>query len=71
MAHMLAQFRPVFEGWWASMSTPELSEALCQRIIEGVLAEADGRSTRELAAERDAKLVAIMRVIASRSAMQP
>ena len=64
MTHMLAQFRPVFEGWWASMSTPELTEALCARIIEGVAAEAGGRSVRDLAAERDALLVEIMEAIA-------
>jgi carnitine 3-dehydrogenase len=64
MTHMLAQFRPVFEGWWASMSTPELTEALCARIIEGVEAEAGSRSVRDLAAERDALLVEIMGVIA-------
>ena len=25
IAHMLEQFKPAFESWWASMSTPELS----------------------------------------------
>jgi carnitine 3-dehydrogenase len=65
MTHMLAQFAPVFEGWWASMDTPELTEALCQQIIDGVRAEAAGRSVQELGAERDALLVAIMRTIAS------
>lgn len=66
MAHMLAQFAPVFEGWWASMGTPELTDALCRQIIDGVEAEAAGRSVQELGAERDALLVAIMRTIASR-----
>jgi carnitine 3-dehydrogenase len=66
MAHMLAQFRPVFEGWWASMSTPELTDDLCNRIIEGVRAEAGGRSIGELAAERDELLVALMQMIAAR-----
>jgi carnitine 3-dehydrogenase len=65
MTHMLAQFAPVFEGWWASMGTPELTEALRQQIIDGVQAEAAGRSVQELGAERDALLVAIMRTIAS------
>lgn len=65
MTHMLAQFAPVFEGWWASMGTPELTDALCRQIIDGVRAEAAGRSVQELGAERDALLVAIMRTIAS------
>ncbi len=66
MTHMLAQFRPVFEGWWASMGTPELTDALCREIIDGVRNEARGRSIQELAAERDALLVALMRLIAER-----
>jgi carnitine 3-dehydrogenase len=66
MTHMLAQFRPVFEGWWVSMSTPELTDELCTQIIEGVQAEAGGRSIQELAAERDELLVALMQMIAAR-----
>ena len=46
------------------MSTPELTEALCARIIEGVATEAGSRSVRDLAAERDALLVEIMAVVA-------
>ena len=64
MTHMLEQFRPVFEGWWASMGTPELTDAVCQRIIDGVEAEAAGRSIADLATERDARLVALLRLLA-------
>jgi len=64
MTHMLEQFRPVFEGWWASMETPELTEAVCKQIIDGVEAEAAGRSIADLATERDARLVALLRLLA-------
>jgi hypothetical protein len=57
---MLDQFKPAFEAWWASMSTPELSEANCQQIIDGVAAEARGRSIAELAAERDKVLLPLL-----------
>jgi 3-hydroxyacyl-CoA dehydrogenase len=61
--HMLAQFRPAFEAWWATMSTPELSEDICRQIIDGVRAEAKGRSIAELAAERDAVLLPLLELV--------
>lgn len=67
MTHMLDQFRPVFEGWWASMVTPELTDDLRRRIIEGVESEAGGRSIAELAAKRDALLIELMRLIADKN----
>lgn len=58
--HMLAQFKPAFEAWWASMSTPELSEENCRMIVEGVKQEAAGRSLADLAQERDAVLLPLL-----------
>jgi 3-hydroxyacyl-CoA dehydrogenase len=66
IAHMLDQFRPAFESWWATMTTPALSDATCRQIIEGVMAEARGRSIAELAAERDAVLLPLLELIAKR-----
>jgi len=60
ITHMLAQFKPAFEAWWASMSTPELSEATIRQIIDGVAAEARGRSIAQLAAERDRILLPLL-----------
>src|ERR1019366_7423551 len=60
ITHMLDQFKPAFEAWWASMSTPELSAATMQQIIDGVAAEAHGRSIVQLAAERDAVLLPLL-----------
>ena len=64
--HMLAQFRPAFEAWWATMSTPELSDENCRQIIEGVKAEANGRSIAELVAQRDAVLLPLLELVARR-----
>ncbi len=64
--HLLAQFKPAFETWWASMSTPELSEENCRTIINGVKAEAAGRSIAALAAERDAVLLPLLEIVAKR-----
>jgi 3-hydroxyacyl-CoA dehydrogenase len=60
MPHMLNQFRPAFEAWWATMTTPELTDATCQQIIDGVMAEAKGKSMAELVAERDAVLLPLL-----------
>jgi len=64
--HMLAQFKPAFETWWASMSTPELSAETCQQIIGGVKAEAAGRSLADLAADRDAVLLPLLEIVAKK-----
>ncbi len=64
--HMLAQFRPVFESWWATMSTPDLSDDTCRQIIDGIKAEASGRSLVQLAAERDAILLPLLELVSRR-----
>jgi len=65
--HLLAQFKPAFESWWETMATPELSDAACRQIIEGVRAEAAGRSMAELVAERDAILLPLLELVSRRS----
>jgi hypothetical protein len=64
---MLDQFKPAFEAWWASMSTPELSDATIKAIIDGVMAEARGRSIAQLAAERDAVRLPLLELTGGRS----
>jgi len=66
MTHMLNQFRPAFEAWWATMTTPELTDAVCRQIIDGVAAEAKGRSIAELARDRDAVLLPLLELVAKR-----
>lgn len=65
--HMLAQFRPAFESWWATMTTPALTEETCRQIIDGVKAEARGRSLSELAAGRDAILLPLLELVSKRT----
>ena len=47
---------------WPTLGNPEMTPALEQRIVDGVLEEADGHSIDELAAERDAMLLALLAV---------
>jgi 3-hydroxyacyl-CoA dehydrogenase len=66
MTHMLAQFRPAFEAWWRTMGTPELTDAVCQQLIEGVVAEARGRDLATLARDRDEVLLPLLELVAKR-----
>jgi len=66
MTHLLELLRPSFAAWWATMTTPELTDAVCQQIIDGVAAEAHGRSIAELARERDAILLPLLELVAER-----
>jgi 3-hydroxyacyl-CoA dehydrogenase len=64
MTHLLEQLGPAFVAWWATMTTPELTDSVCQQIIDGVAAEARGRSIAELARERDAILLPLLERLA-------
>jgi carnitine 3-dehydrogenase len=66
ITHMLEQFRPAFEAWWASMTTPELSEETCRKIIDGLAEEAHERSISELVRERDELLIPLLELVAKR-----
>ncbi len=45
---------------WPDLGTPEMTPAFEQALIDGVVAEADGKAIPEMAADRDRKLVAIL-----------
>jgi carnitine 3-dehydrogenase len=47
---------------WTSLGNPEMTPELKRTIVDGVLQEADGRSVDELAADRDAMLLALQAV---------
>ncbi len=66
ITHMLEQFTPAFEAWWASMTTPELSEDTCRKIIDGLAEEAHERSISELVRERDELLIPLLELVAKR-----
>lgn len=47
---------------WPTLGNPELTLELQEKIVNGVLEEADGHSIDELAAQRDAMLCALLAV---------
>jgi len=50
---------------WPDLGTPEMTPAFEQALIDGVVAEADGKPIAEMAADRDRKLVAILQGVRS------
>jgi 3-hydroxyacyl-CoA dehydrogenase len=59
MDHLMG---PMAEGMWPTLGHPQMTPELEQKIIDGVLDEAAGRSIDELAAQRDAMLLALQAV---------
>lgn len=57
-------FGPAMEKWWETMQgEPELTQDLCETIIAGLQDEAGTRSIDDLEAERDRKLLAILKAL--------
>ena len=50
------------EKRWASLGTPSLTPEVRDKLVQGVTAEAAGRSIAELEAERDAALIALAKL---------
>ncbi|MDO7837521.1 3-hydroxyacyl-CoA dehydrogenase NAD-binding domain-containing protein [Sphingobium sp. HBC34] len=59
----LRHLGPSQQRRWTSLGTPELTPSVCAMLVEGVDAEAAGRSLEQIAAARDRALV---RVLAAR-----
>jgi 3-hydroxyacyl-CoA dehydrogenase len=68
MSHFLDHFGSFMETRWRELGTPALTPALERRLVEGVEAEAAGRSVAALAAMRDACLLDILAVLAKHRA---
>lgn len=60
LAHFLDHLLPAVETWWADLGTPNVDEALKKALVQGVIAEADGRSIADLAKRRDELLTRIV-----------
>jgi carnitine 3-dehydrogenase len=60
MASMLDQFGAALLEPWTRLEAPELTPELRERMVEGCLREAAGRSIAELERERDAFLVDLL-----------
>jgi carnitine 3-dehydrogenase len=59
--HYLDHLGPSQARRWASLGTPDLTEAVKDRIVAGIAEEAGGRSLDTLAARRDAALMGILK----------
>lgn len=59
--HYLDHLGPSQERRWASLGTPSLTEAVKNRIVDGIEAEAAGRSLEVLAERRDRSLIEILK----------
>jgi 3-hydroxyacyl-CoA dehydrogenase len=67
LRHYLDHLGPAQERRWASMRTPRLTEALKARLVAEVETMTGGRSIAALEAERDARLVALLRALGERA----
>ncbi|MGX5803422.1 3-hydroxyacyl-CoA dehydrogenase NAD-binding domain-containing protein [Bradyrhizobium sp. Arg314] len=58
--HFLKQFIGPLTAWWKVLGSPEMTEELQRKLIDGVHAEVGARSIDELAAERDEILLGLL-----------
>ncbi|SMD21974.1 3-hydroxyacyl-CoA dehydrogenase NAD-binding domain-containing protein [Kibdelosporangium aridum] len=63
MAHMLDHFGPSLKSPWTRLDAPELTKHLRDSVVQGCLAEADGRSIEDLVEQRDRAIIAIQRAV--------
>jgi carnitine 3-dehydrogenase len=60
MGHMLDHFGPALLEPWTRLEAPPLTSELRDRVVEGAVAQAGGRSVAELEQQRDAFLVDLL-----------
>jgi 3-hydroxyacyl-CoA dehydrogenase len=60
ITHYLRHLGPSQVRRWESLGTPSLTAEVCDQLIAGIAAEADGRSVSELEAIRDAQLIKVL-----------
>ncbi len=60
MPNYIDHFGPSIERWWQDLGTPSLTPEVRRKLIEGVEAEAAGRTVPELVRERDKLLLAVL-----------
>ena len=61
--HFIEQFGPALKWPWSHLKAPELSNEIIDRFVEGVEAQSQGKSIREMEKIRDDCLVAIQKVL--------
>jgi carnitine 3-dehydrogenase len=62
IAHFMETLMDPLAAMWKSLGNPEMTPELKQTIVDGVLQEANGRTVDDLAADRDAMLLALQAV---------
>jgi len=62
IAHYLQHLGPSQERRWADLGTPKLTPEVCQLLTNGIAVEAAGRSIGQLEQERDAALIARLKL---------
>jgi carnitine 3-dehydrogenase len=62
LRHLLEHIGPGIERWWNDLGRPDLTPAAIDRLVEA-FAEAEFRPIRQLEAERDALLVALLETL--------
>ena len=65
MAHFLDHLVPGIHAWWRTMDEidPEITPDLARALIDGVAAEAGARTIDDLEAERDQRLLALLKML--------
>ena len=61
--HFMDHLAVPLQGWWQDLGDPALTPELQRKIVDGVAAEADGRSIPELAEERDRVLLKVLEAV--------
>ncbi|MFF3877235.1 3-hydroxyacyl-CoA dehydrogenase NAD-binding domain-containing protein [Streptomyces sp. NPDC001978] len=69
--HFMDTLMPRMVASWQELGTPEFTPELEEKIVRGVLEEADGHSVDELAARRDTMLSALLAVRAEHDPSGP
>ena len=65
MATNLDQFGPALKWPWTRLEAPDLTQELRDRMVDGCKVMAGGRHFEDMAAERDRKIVAVLKALNS------
>lgn len=60
IGHMLDHLGPPIESWWADLGAPSITDALKAQIRAGVEEQMSGKTSGDIAAERDQLLVQLL-----------
>ncbi len=54
-------FKDTFNGWWDGLGDPRLDDDVIKQLVDGMAAQAQGQSPKELSAHRDKMLIAMQK----------